>query len=152
MYPDFLAMLPKITLNFNLSGNTLAPANLAISGHHYFTTTTTPFFNMDTDSMQLGEAPCAKNSSVPAPASATKGLNGELAVPWLRLLTKDGATGNLQEVYRLNTAGGSAPASCTGQAAAFEVQYSAEYVLIPHLHNKSRLLTFYDRYWFYESA
>jgi hypothetical protein len=104
----------------------MAPSNLVVSGVHYFTTATTPFFNLDTAAAQLGQAQCAKNASVNAPADAPKGQGGEAAVAWLKLMTKSGATGDLQEVYRLETAGGSAPATCAGMPATFEVQYSAQ--------------------------
>ncbi|KAH8908822.1 malate dehydrogenase [Coniochaeta sp. PMI_546] len=127
-YPDLLNTLPKVALQFNLTeAPKMAPSNLVISGIHYFTTTTTPFFNLDTAAAKLGQAPCAKNASVSAPTDAPKGQGGEAAVPWLKLLTKTGATGDLQEVYRVETAGGSAPATCAGMPAAFEVQYSAQY-------------------------
>lgn len=78
--------------------------------------------------MNLGFAPCGKNASVPAPSGAPLGQNnvGLGAVAWLKLLTKSTATGDLQEVYRINTAGGSPPATCAGMPAAFEVQYAAE--------------------------
>lgn len=129
-YPDLLAAIPNVALQFNLTDQnqkSLSPSNLAISGHHFFTNATTPFFDLDT-SMKLGVAPCSKNSSVPAPANASKGQGGKGfgAVAWLKLLTKDGATGNLQEVYRVNTAGGSPPPTCAGMPPAFEVQYAAE--------------------------
>ena len=80
--------------------------------------------------MNLGFAPCAKNNTVPAPAGAPvgQGDQGHGAVAWLKLITRSGATGNLEEVYRVNTAGGSPPATCAGMPAAFEVQYAAEYV------------------------
>jgi hypothetical protein len=104
----------------------MAPSNLVVSGVHYFTGLTTPFFNLDTASAKLGQAPTAKNASTNAPANAPKGQHGEAAVTWLKLLTTAGATGDLQEVYRLETAGGSAPATCAGMPAAFEVQYSAQ--------------------------
>lgn len=127
-YPDLLAMMPNVALNFNLSGKTLAPSDLAISGHHYFTTTTTPTFNMDTTNEQIGFASCAKNNSSPAPAGSSVGQNGvgNGAVAWLKLLTKTGTTGGLTEVYRVNTAGGSPPTTCAGMPSAFEVQYSAQ--------------------------
>lgn len=139
-YPDLLAMLPRVALAFNLTesdaytsnlvpantGSRLAPGNYMISGHHYFTTTTTPFFDLDTENWQLGAAPCSKNATAPAPAGAAAGQGGEKAVAWLKLKTIDGATGQLQEVYRVETAGGSPPATCTGMSAAFEVQYSAQ--------------------------
>lgn len=139
-YPDLLNMLPRVALAFNLTesdaytsnlvpANTntrLAPGNYMISGHHYFLTTTTPFFNLDTDNWQLGAAPCSKNATENAPADAPAGQNGEKAVAWLKLKTADTATGQLQEVYRVQTAGGSPPATCAGMSAAFEVQYSAQ--------------------------
>jgi hypothetical protein len=106
----------------------LAPSNLAISGHHFFSNLTTAVFNLDTTNADLGVAPCAKNNSVLAPANASKGQNNEGfgAVAWLKLLTEAGATGNLEEVYRINTAGGNPPATCAGMPDAFEVEYAAE--------------------------
>jgi len=130
-YPDLAKLLPRVAMRFNLTSPELprmAPSNLAISGRHWFTTLTTPFFDLDTPAQRLGAAGCAKNASQPAPADAQRGQRGEPAVPWLKLTTKPGATGNLQEVYRVETVGGSAPASCKGMPATFEVQYSAQYV------------------------
>ncbi|OTB05231.1 hypothetical protein M426DRAFT_141374 [Hypoxylon sp. CI-4A] len=129
-YPDLLGMLPKLALQFNLTEQEdarMGPTNLIISGKHYFTNTTTPFFNLDTTQYQIGEAGCSKDSQTNAPDDAPKGQQGEKAVAWLRLKTHTGSTGNLQEVYRIQTAGGSPPATCQGQPAAFEVQYSAQY-------------------------
>jgi hypothetical protein len=129
-YPDLLNLLPKVAMQFNLSDSEsprMGAANLAISGHHFFTNTTTPFFNLDTDEMKLGEVPCVKNSSVNAPTDAPKGQQNEDAVAWLKLFARDGATGDLQEVYRVETAGGSPPKTCTGMPATFSVQYSAQY-------------------------
>jgi hypothetical protein len=129
-YPDVLAIIPKVALEFNMTANQklLSPSNLAISGHHYFTNLSTPFFDLNTDAMKLGDAPCAKNASVPAPTDAPVGQNGQGlgAVPWLKLTTRSGATGDLTEVYRVNTAGGSAPKVCAGMPEAFEIEYSAE--------------------------
>lgn len=142
-YPDLLNTLPRVAMSFNLSssggaddtpsnlvpastGDRLAPGNYMISGHHFFRDSTTPFFNLDTDNWALGEAPCAKNATVDAPAGAATGQQGEKAVAWLKLTAREGATGRLQEVYRVETAGGSPPATCEGMSAAFEVQYSAQ--------------------------
>lgn len=139
-YPDLLDVLPRVALQFNLtqgeadpgyysSSATLAPTNiLGLSGHHYFLDLTTPFFDIDTPAMSLGAAPCAKNSSSSAPAGAPTGQQGEGAVPWLRLLAREGTSGDLQEVYRIQTAGGDPPATCEGMPASFEVQYAAQYV------------------------
>lgn len=148
-YPDVLDLLPRVVLPFNLTDNEITafatrlyPTNLAVSGHHFFETVTTPFFNLDTPSGQIGQVPCAKNNTQSAPSntvvgsdSDNRGQQGEAAVAWLKLLAKTGAgaTGGLQEVYRLQTVGGSPPATCAGQPAAFTVQYAAQY-------------------WFYESS
>lgn len=137
-YPDLLALLPGVSLTYTSTSTdttTAAPPSLSISGHHYFSNSTTPTFNLDTTTEALGFAPCAKNASVAAPAGAIVGQGGvgNGAVPWLKLLTRQGATGNLEEVYRVNTAGGNPPLTCAGMASTFEVQYAAEY-------------------WFYESS
>lgn len=127
LYPDVLNSLPEVALQFNITDAAeMAPSNLIVSGHHFFISMTTPFFDLNTATMQLGEAPCAKNASITAPAGSPKGREGEGAVTWLKLTTKAGATGNLQEVFRVQTAGGSAPATCAGMPAAFEVQYAAQ--------------------------
>lgn len=142
-YPDLLNMLPRVALAFNLTAaedraayadnlvpaatnHRLAPGNYAISGHHYFLTTTTPFFDLDTTNGNLGAVAAAKNASASAPADAAAGQGGEKAVAWLKLTAKEGAAGRIQEVYRVETAGGSQPATCTGMPAEFEVQYSAQ--------------------------
>jgi hypothetical protein len=130
-YPDLLTALPNVALQFNLTSNdqaTLSPSYLAISGHHYFSNTTTPTFDLDTASLNLGFAPCSKNNTVNAPPGAPLGQGGEGngSVAWLKLLTRDGSTGNLEEVYRVNTAGGNPPATCAGMPATFEVQYASE--------------------------
>ncbi|KAH8888783.1 hypothetical protein GQ53DRAFT_748689 [Thozetella sp. PMI_491] len=129
-YPDLLALLPKVALEFNLTSDEsprMGATNLIMSGAHFFTNATTPFFNLDTQSMKLGEIPCAKNNTASAPADSPKGQQGEGAVAWLKLVSRQGATGDLQEVFRVETAGGSPPALCTGMPAAFSVQYSAQY-------------------------
>lgn len=135
IYPDVLAKIPRVALQFNLTSPDqafLSPSNLQVSGHHFFTDLGVPFFNLDTPSMQLGTLPCGKNGSSPAPADASVGQYGTGfgAVPWLKLTAVDQPTGNLQEVYRVNTAGGKSPKTCAGiPSTTFEVQYAAEYVL-----------------------
>lgn len=130
-FPDLLALLPGVALQFNLKTawqKSLTPSNLVISGHHYFDAAGTPVFDLDTTAKKLGVAPCAKNASVSAPTNAVVGQanQGFGAVAWLKLLTKSQATGNLQEVYRINTAGGKPPATCAGAQPTFEVQYATE--------------------------
>jgi len=130
-YPDLLLAIPNLALQFPTPPSTsaLSPSNLMVSGHHFFSNGTTPVFDLNTPGGQFGSIACAKNSSTPAPVGASAGIGGKGfgAVPWLRLLTRD-VQGNLQEVYRVNTAGGSAPPTCEGIInTTFEVQYAAEY-------------------------
>ncbi|KAK4114918.1 hypothetical protein N656DRAFT_767044 [Canariomyces notabilis] len=130
--PDLAGTLAKAAMHFNPSENAvtqqLVPSNLGASGVHYFKDATTAFFNLDAfPTWKIGEIPCGKNASIPAPVGAPKGLNNEPAVAWLKLLAKSGATGGLEEVYRVETIGGSPPASCRGMPAQFEVQYATEY-------------------------
>ncbi|KFY29964.1 hypothetical protein V494_08358 [Pseudogymnoascus sp. VKM F-4513 (FW-928)] len=129
--PMVLNTLPGFALQFNLGPNPAAanPANLDVSGLHYFTDLGVPFFNLDTTKQQIGTIPCSKAGSAPAPATAIKGQHnkGDGAVAWLKLTAVDGATGDLESVYRLNTAGGNPPATCQGMPATFEVEYAAEY-------------------------
>lgn len=168
--PDLLDLLPRVALQFDLSsggpgpaaaaGPPLPPSDLAISGHHYFASATTPFFDLDAAGLRLGTAPCLKNNSMAAPPGAPPGRHAEPAVAWLKLLARPGATGRLQEVYRVNTAGGSPPATCAGMPPAFEVQYSAQCVPppTPYTHTRThtrrpareRVLTPRGRYWFYQ--
>ncbi|KAK4657344.1 hypothetical protein QC762_212180 [Podospora pseudocomata] len=130
-FPDVSAMLTRASLHFDIADNDalqrLAPADLPVSGIHYFTDGTTPFFGLDTPQWHLGEGTFGKNASTAAPLTAAKGKKGEAAVPWLRLAAKGTNTGGLQEVYRLETVGGSAPATCKGMPASFEIQYSTQY-------------------------
>jgi len=69
----------------------------------------------------------AKNASAQAPETAGKGLGGEPAVPWLKLVAKE-STGGLQEVYRIETVGGSAPKTCSGMPIGkeFQVEYATQ--------------------------
>lgn len=126
--PDLLQKVPNMAVNFDYDAATagpLGPMMLPVSGHHFFVDSTTPFFNLDTPTLDVGTIPCAKNNSAPAPSTAAAGPQGEGAVAWLKLTAKDGVTGSIKEVYRVNTAGGNPPASCQGQPANIEVQYSA---------------------------
>lgn len=62
--------------------------------------------------------------SIIAPGGAGAG------VPWLQLVTTGTGKGDLQEVYRVQTQGGSPPPeTCSGKAAGtpFEVPYRAQY-------------------------
>ncbi|TID18022.1 hypothetical protein E6O75_ATG10667 [Venturia nashicola] len=121
-YPTLLALLPDIALKFPTPdpSSAMSPANLFLSGHHFFTDLTTPFFNFNTNAHEWGTVGCKK-------ANATDAPNKAADVPWLKLSSKsrDGCT--ISEVYRLNTKGGQPPATCKGMGSTFTVQYAAEY-------------------------
>ena len=132
--PNLVAMTPLDSM-----GETLFAANpnAQISGHHFFTNTTLPTFNLNVDGDDsLGIVFSKKNASVNAPSDAGYGVDGSKAVPWLYLKSTasptgddpDGNTGGVKEVFRVNTAGGAAPATCAGMLGqSWSQQYSAEY-------------------------
>lgn len=126
LYPDVLSRVPGMVVHFRLEeAENLGVTAMAQSGLHYFVDSSTPFFNLDTPNMAIGQAACAKNSSADAPAKAALGQLGEKAVPWLRLTTRPGTTGGIKAVYRVDTAGGSPPATCRDMPAKFQVEYAA---------------------------
>lgn len=128
-YPQLLARLPNASLVFGspaVEDEPLHPAPLYFSGDHFFIDAKTPVFNVGTKSDFYGVAVCAKSDSSAAPADAPAGPNGLGSVPWLKLADTGASTG-FKEVYRVNTAGGVAPASCEGQEAQFKVDYATEY-------------------------
>lgn len=107
------------------NGSTLSVGNTGtypIIGHHYFGADGTPTFDLFTVGDILF---CKKIASVNAPAAASVGPDGTGAVPWLMLTDKGGSVG-VQEVYRVVTAGGKAPATCPDMNL-ISVQYAAEY-------------------------
>ena len=131
--PGLVSTLPAIALDLPVpftSAND-QPTYYALSGHHYFLNTTTPFFNMDTSSHDYGTGAFKKANSTSAPSTAMAGPGnkGNGAVPWLKLGAIDTAGQVFQEVYRVNTAGGNPPTTCQGQQSALEVPYAAEYWL-----------------------
>ena len=85
-------------------------------GQHFFVDTTTPEF----DIIGLGNARLKKVENVAAPQAGD--------VPWLKLDAKDQSTA-VRSIYRLNTKGGVAPATCAGQApgSVVQVDYEAQY-------------------------
>ena len=142
-YPDILAMIPGLALQYALPADptaNLEPSNLLLAGHHYFSSNGTPTFDLTqtpppgfaklaSPGRDLGIARFKANSNSTAPADAIKGENGagNGAVPWLMLDATTWTTGNVKAVYRVNTAGGKAPATCESSPADFSVQYATEY-------------------------
>jgi hypothetical protein len=102
-----------------------------VLGRHFFTLRkqiATPVFALDRlAQIPYPEAQVSKIDSANAPESADPGLASEGAVPWLCLADGEGlSTGGIDTVYRLETAGGKAPATCRGQERSFEIQYAAQ--------------------------
>ena len=97
-------------------------------GNHFFTQKT-PTFSLDkTKTTPHPLAMVAKNGTMDAPKTACQGTKGEGAVPWLYLIDDAKLSqGGVNTVYRLETAGGKAPAKCQGQKKTFEVPYAAQY-------------------------
>lgn len=128
LYPDLLTRLPAMALRFNLSDPAqLGASPLAATGMHFFTDSTTPYFNLGDNEERGGEAWTSKEADAPAPSSAAVGQKGESAVAWLKLSTKGDTGGNMKEVFRVSTAGGSPPATCEGMEETFEVEYATVY-------------------------
>ena len=126
MFPLLVEAAPSLAVHLSIDAmKDLNSWGLSVSGHHYFTDATTPFFDLNTSNGKYGVAPCSKNHATNAPLNAAAGLGGEAAVPWLKLTTLNGATEGIKNVFRTSTAGGSAPATCKGQKSSFQVQYSA---------------------------
>ncbi|KKA26724.1 hypothetical protein TD95_004575, partial [Thielaviopsis punctulata] len=133
LYPALDIVIPKLSVHFPMTNWTaldthhLGPTGLAASGIHYFQpfdhNSTTPFFNLD--HIALGNAQVSLNASDPAPKDAPTGQKGEKAVAWLQLIKRDGFDGKFEQVYRVNTVGGSPPATCSGMPKTFTVEYSA---------------------------
>jgi len=134
-----------------------------LSGHHYFPDPTTPTFNLVVTFLNPADPATYTttnygimftkklNSTTPtttpdSSALPDTGLGEAKAVPWLKLrvqtsppapYTMENVDQNgVQEVYRVNTVGGSAPATCAAaqqqgligvEGGPFQVEYAAEY-------------------------
>lgn len=97
-------------------------------GNHFFTQKTPTFSLYKTKTKPHPLAMVAKNGTMDAPKTACQGTTGEGAVPWLYLIDDSNLSqGGVNTVYRLETAGGKAPATCQGQKKTFEVPYAAQY-------------------------
>jgi hypothetical protein len=99
-------------------------------GHHFFQKVdrlagaNTPIFALDT--LATVDYPLLQvnvKTSTPATADSVEG-----SVPWLRLQDTMGLSkGQIDTVYRVETAGGSAPTTCQGRLnTKFEVMYAAQ--------------------------
>lgn len=106
-------------------------------GHHFFSAVdgaTYPTFSLDQLDAPYPLAYVTKQNATDAPPASCPGLSNEGSVPWLLLKDlKAMSKGGIDTVYRIETAGGKAPATCQGQPATFEVHYTAQCKYTPHL-------------------
>lgn len=102
-------------------------ASLRQIGQHYFDIAGTPTFDLGAEGMLLK---AKKMASAAAPSDACVGRDGGAAVPWL-MLQDDGSgrSEGLGQVFRVETAGGAAPATCEGVGGEVERDYAALYYL-----------------------
>ena len=128
--PDLVTSVANMAIHFSVDEakhRALGPTPWPVSGVHYFSAPGVAYFNLNEGSTagKFGEAPCQKNESTIAPMEAAPGRKGEKAVPWLKLNTLEGATQDIKEIYRVDTVGGSPPATCEGMKDKFQVDYVA---------------------------
>ena len=120
---SILNLLPEYLVSFDFA--VIENSTIPILGRHIFDAAGVPTFDLGS----IGLLKAKKIANIAAPPTACKGANGKGngAVDWLALSEVSGSI-NLKEVYRVETAGGKAPASCGGGAAHhIEVQYAAQY-------------------------
>jgi len=107
----------------------MTPSNIYgidVLGQHFFTAGGSPEFDLTGVSARLV---AKKLNSVSPPAGACPGPGNAGAVSWLELGDNGAGLsfGGISYVYRVETAGGNPPATCSGQTGLITVPYSAEY-------------------------
>jgi hypothetical protein len=103
------------------------PMQLDLIGNHYFDASSKP--NFDFSRSDKGRLQAKKGAGVPAPKTASKGVKDYDygAVDWLYLLDNGaGVSEDLLSVYRVQTAGGKPPQTCSG-GEQIQIPYAAEY-------------------------
>ncbi|KAF2503130.1 hypothetical protein BU16DRAFT_555149 [Lophium mytilinum] len=100
-----------------------------VVGKHFFSSGGVPTFALQNiQTKPFPQVNGKKNATMTAPAYSCPGKSNEGAVPWLQLIDAGGSQGGVNTVYRLETAGGSAPATCADvKTTTFEVAYAAQY-------------------------
>ncbi|CAG8958532.1 hypothetical protein HYFRA_00009847 [Hymenoscyphus fraxineus] len=106
-----LELLPRLAMEYDIQALIAARAG---GGKHFFNSAGAPVFETP-----AGTFVGSKSASADSPKKGS--------VAWLKLSAIGGTTSGLSEAYRVNTNGGSPPATCADSAASFEVKYSAEY-------------------------
>ncbi|THW71707.1 hypothetical protein D6D18_10435 [Aureobasidium pullulans] len=115
MSPSKLSLIPSFAA---VAYSTHTWFDLPTLGHHWFSAAGVPTFDLE----GKGFLSAKKVSSVPAPSGCIAS-----SIDWL-FLEDDGrgVSRNVQAVYRVETAGGNPPATCS-KAGVVKVSYAAEY-------------------------
>lgn len=128
-YPNLVSLASNLAYQRPLPEDPLAPlgpTGLELSTHHFFSNGTTPVFAFDAPSSpSLGRVFAQKAGDSVAPANALQNEHG--VIPWLYLTSRSTTEGDIRAVYRVDTAGGSPPATCKDQPSSFTVDYAAAY-------------------------
>jgi hypothetical protein len=134
-FRDFrIKTLPGMALGASLFGSDAVKMMMLMNGfdrtlgNHLFNSSLTPCFFLS----QIKPAPgpelfAKKIANMTAPATSCSGTKGEGAVDWLFLQDVGDSIGGVKAVYRIETAGGKAPATCDKQNPTITVPYAAEY-------------------------
>jgi hypothetical protein len=117
--------LPNSAVYTPLPASDAAPfMGLRPLGHHFFAADGTPTFNLSSVSNILY---AAKTADIAAPLNASPGPANTGAVDWLQLSAKAGyASVGLEQVYRVETAGGNPTATCDS-VGTLSIEYAALY-------------------------
>ncbi|KAK9350677.1 hypothetical protein V1505DRAFT_395402 [Lipomyces doorenjongii] len=123
--PDLLHTLPSYVLDM---ASPLVP--LSAAGSHFFDSTGVPNFDLLSHGLSLKGITAETIPTTTPPASLGLPRSPTNPVNWLHLTATDCGIGSevLTDVYRVEVAGGSSPATCTNVTAmTFQVQYAAIY-------------------------
>jgi hypothetical protein len=131
-YSNFPGMIPTLPgLALGLYAMTGQPdmtkiLGAGVLGNHFFNGGGQPTFDLT----KVGARLTSKRlNNVAAPADSCPGPNNVGAVDWLQLtdVGSDASWGGVTYVYRVETAGGKPPTSCSGKTGTFTVPYAADY-------------------------
>lgn len=122
--PEYLMWL--LDIEADLHADLLTQYRIPTLGHHYFNAAGQATFDLGPTGLLVAK----KIGGIPAPSDACQGPPGMQnfgAVDWLMLQdVGTGLTRGLSQVYRVETAGGKAPPTCS-EMGSFQRPYAALY-------------------------
>jgi hypothetical protein len=132
--------MPALALDYPMPTDPDKPmpaSQVDLSGHHFFSTNTTPVFELNSAATgaRLGIVVGKKSANSTAPPGSPLGPDGQGfgSVAWLQLNTTNASVSTTgkewKSIYRVNTAGGSPPKTCDGISAGevISIEYAANY-------------------------